>query len=665
MAMHRLPTRVRYVQWDDAEESAVDIDQLFDAMAEDLIRDGDMDLALQKAFRWGFQKPDGTHMGGLRDLVQRLRRQRQQLIDQFDFNSIVDDIREELRQIVGAERQTLAERRQALDEMDDEQANALGAYLDKRSQKLDALPSDLSGRINGLKDYEFLNQEAQQRFDDLVQRLQQQVADSLFRNLRDSLADGATGMDQLGDMLRDINEALEQARNGQQPDLDRLNNKWAQQLGGRVGSAEELADRLRSRMAATQALMNMMSASQRRELQQLMAQMASDAGILDELQRLQENLGAVPSSSLRQSRLHDTKSLSLDVATDILERASQMERLEDELRSVTRLDDLQGLDPDLLERVLNEDDRRWLEQWAQMTRQLQEAGYATQGRRGLQLTPQAIRRIGEHALSEIFSALNLGSHGEHEMHRRGRAGELADSSSPWEYGDPFVLNLPRTIMNGIMRQGPGAPVRLVQDDFEVFDREARTSTATVLLIDMSRSMIHNGCWDAAKRAALALDTLIRGKYPRDMLELVGFSATAHRLRMTELPSLEWNEYNVGTNLQHGLQLARDLLRTEIGRNRQIIVITDGEPTAHLEDGEVQFSYPPTRETFEATLREVLRCTREGITINTFLLEQTPYMTRFIEDLMRINRGRVINASPNRLGSYVLKDFLRQRTVQVT
>jgi len=215
-----------------------------------------------------------------------------------------------------------------------------------------------------------------------------------------------------------------------------------------------------------------------------------------------------------------------------------------------------------------------------------------------------------------------------------------------------------------MRNGPGAPVHLQQGDFDVFDREARTSTATVLLIDMSRSMIHNGCWDAAKRAALALDTLIRGKYPRDMLELVGFSATAHRLQMTELPSLEWNEYNVGTNLHHGLQIARELLRPEKGRNRQVIVITDGEPTAYLENGEVQFNYPPTRETFDATLREVMRCTREGITINTFLLEQTPYMSRFIEDLMRINRGRVINASPNKLGSYVLKDFLRQRTIKV-
>jgi uncharacterized protein with von Willebrand factor type A (vWA) domain len=665
MAIHRLPIHVRYLQWDEANESPLDVNELFDAMAEDLIRDGDMDLALQKAFRWGFQMPDGSHMGGLRDLMQRLRRERQRMIDQFDFNSIVDDIRDELKKITDAERATVQERQRALAAADAD-LPSIKDMLDKRQQKLDSLPPDAAGQINALQNYEFLNPEAQKAFDELVQRLQQQVADSLFKNLKDSLGgDGGAGsMDQLSELLNDINEALEQSRNGEPVDLDRLNNKWAQQLGGRVDSVEELAERLRSRMAASQALMGMLSPSQRRELQQLIQQAAMNAGVLDQLQRLRENLGAIPTPNMRQSRMHDSEQLSLDVATDVLEQASQMELLEHELRAVTDIEDLQGLDPQLLEEVLNDEDRAWLDQWAKVTQQLEDAGFATQGRRGLELTPRAIRRIGEHALSEIFSALNLGTQGDHDMRRQGRAGELTETSSPWQYGDPFVLDLPRTIMNGIMRNGPGAPVHLRQDDFDVFDREARTSTATVLLIDMSRSMIHNGCWDAAKRAALALDTLIRGKYPRDMLELVGFSATAHRLKMTELPSLEWNEYNVGTNLHHGLQIARELLRPEKGRNRQVIVITDGEPTAYLEDGEVQFNYPPTRETFDATLREVMRCTREGITINTFLLEQTPYMSRFIEDLMRINRGRVINASPNKLGSYVLKDFLRQRTVKV-
>ena len=212
-------------------------------------------------------------------------------------------------------------------------------------------------------------------------------------------------------------------------------------------------------------------------------------------------------------------------------------------------------------------------------------------------------------------------------------------------------------MNNVLRHGPGAPVRLDPDSFEVQDRESRTSTATVLLIDMSRSMLNNGCWDAAKRSALALDTLIRSKYPRDMLELVGFSATASPLRMVDLPTLEWNEYTFGTNLQHALELAREKLRPERGRNRQVIVITDGEPTAHIEHGYPVFNYPTTPETYEATIREVIRCTREDITINTFLLESTPRMRAFIDDLMRVNRGRVIAVDPDHLGNYVLRDFL--------
>ncbi len=186
-------------------------------------------------------------------------------------------------------------------------------------------------------------------------------------------------------------------------------------------------------------------------------------------------------------------------------------------------------------------------------------------------------------------------------------------------------------MNGVYRSGKGAPVALQPDDFEIYETEFRTRTATVLMIDMSRSMLHNGCWDSAKKAAIALDTLIRGKYPHDMLEIVGFSSTAQRLQVTDLPLLEWNEYNYGTNLQHGLELARTMLRRQRTGNRQVIVITDGEPTAHMVNGEVQFHYPPTAETFEATLREVVRCTKEDITINTFMLERTPYMVRFIDE----------------------------------
>ncbi|HEV2073791.1 MAG TPA: VWA domain-containing protein, partial [Thermomicrobiales bacterium] len=188
--------------------------------------------------------------------------------------------------------------------------------------------------------------------------------------------------------------------------------------------------------------------------------------------------------------------------------------------------------------------------------------------------------------------------------------------------------------------------------------------ATVLLIDMSRSMFYNGCWDAAKRSALALDTLLRQQFQRDDLELAGFSERAERLSLMQLPSLEWNEYSHGTNLEDGLRLARELLRPYRGKTRQIILITDGEPTAYNEEGTVVFENPPTERTFDATLREVIRCAREDITINAFLLDRTAGMTEFIETVARLNRGRVIHATAGDLGSYLIRDFLSHRTILI-
>jgi len=668
--MHYFPTSYVYHQWDGTGDASLAPDDIMDSLAEDLLHHGDIDLALQRAFRWGFQSPDGTHTEGLRDMLNRLRQQRQEMLDKWDFKSIAKDIQQRLDDILDRERQTLADRESRLGEPNGEQSDldtdAAKAFLDHKRESLDQLPKGTADQIQQLRDYGFVDQQAQADFDELMSDLQQQVADSLFNNLKGALdgGDGTGSMEDMKEFLADINDAFEQQRRGEQVDLDKLNNRWANEMGGRIDSLEELAARMRSRMAASQAMMGMLSGNQRAELQKLMQQAMEDAGLASEMQRLQQNLGPIPPNPrMQQSDAHGSQPLSIDVATDLLQQLNQLGELEGQLRNVSNLSDLEGIDPSLLDDVLNDKDKAWIDRWAHIENELEDAGYVSQGDRGLELTPRAVRKIGEKALTDIFGQLKQSGLGEHDIQHRGRAGELSDTTSKWTFGDPFQLDLAKTVMNAVSRDGPGAPVHLRPDDFEVVDREARTSTATVLLIDMSRSMIHNGCWEAAKRASLALDTLIRSKYPRDMLELVGFSSTAHRLKVTDLPTLEWNEYTYGTNLQHALQLARELLATQRSSNRQVIVITDGEPTAHLVDGEVFFDYPPTRETFAATLREVVRCTREDITINTFLLEHTPYMARFVEDLMRVNRGRVINASPDRLGSYVLRDFVRQRTLQ--
>ncbi|MGN6484774.1 MAG: hypothetical protein ACTHMX_10250, partial [Thermomicrobiales bacterium] len=496
------PASWTYTQWDGTGELPLAPDDLMDALSEDLLRHGDIDLALQRAFRWGFQGQDGQHADGLRDLIKRLQQQRQEMLDRWDFDSIANDIRERLDEIVQKERDTLDARSQAAEEArsDDFDPAPARDFLHRKQEALDALPDNPAQRIDALRDYGFVDQGAQADFDALLQQMQQQMADSLFNSMKNALTgQGNEGMsmEDMKEFLQDINDAFEQQARGEQPDLDRLNNRWAQQMGGRIDSMDELAERMRQRMAASQAMMQMLSPQQRAELMQLMQQAMQDAGLGDQLQRLQQNLGPLgPMQPMQQSDAHGTQPLSVDLATDILQQANAMDQLTGQMRSVSQLRDLKGLDKDLLDRVLTDEDRAWIDRWSHVEDQLEDAGYVTKGRRGLQLTPRAVRKIGEKALEDIFGQLRKQGLGDHDLQRRGRAGELADSSSPWQFGDPFQLDLGKTVMNAITRNGPGAPVQLHPDDFAVIDREARTSTATVLLIDMSRSMIHNGCWDA-------------------------------------------------------------------------------------------------------------------------------------------------------------------------
>ncbi|HET9457409.1 MAG TPA: VWA domain-containing protein, partial [Candidatus Limnocylindrales bacterium] len=293
-------------------------------------------------------------------------------------------------------------------------------------------------------------------------------------------------------------------------------------------------------------------------------------------------------------------------------------------------------------------------------------------RRGerLELTPRGSRRIGQEVLDDLFARLSRDAFGGHRIDRAGRGGEREETTKPVEFGDPFHLDIRGTIENALRRpeNAPaareGAAVRLSAADFQVFRTEQLTRTSTVLLVDMSRSMLLRGCFLAAKKVAVALDTLIRTQFPHDDLAVVGFAYYARELRSDALAELTWHGYEYGTNLQHGLMLARRILARHHGGDRQIVVITDGEPTAHFEDGQVEFSYPPTRRTIQETLREVRRCTKDGITINTFMLERSRALAEFVALVTRMNRGRAFYATPERLGEYVLVDFVSGRTRHV-
>jgi uncharacterized protein with von Willebrand factor type A (vWA) domain len=290
---------------------------------------------------------------------------------------------------------------------------------------------------------------------------------------------------------------------------------------------------------------------------------------------------------------------------------------------------------------------------------LEEAGLIEQKEGRLELTPKGLRAIGSNALRDLFSKLTKDTVGQHEVSRIGQGHERTYDTKPYEYGDPFQLDLHRTIRNALRRSGPGTPVHLDPDDFEIERTEHLTRSATVLMLDLSLSMPMRDNFLPAKKVAMALHSLISSQFPRDYLGLVGFSETARVLTASQLPEVSW-DFVYGTNMQHGFVLARQLLSRQTG-TKQIIMITDGEPTAHVTaSGDVFFNYPPVHETVEATLREVMRCTREGIRINTFMLDATSYLKAFIEQLTEINRGRAFFTTPETLGDYVLVDFIEHK-----
>jgi uncharacterized protein with von Willebrand factor type A (vWA) domain len=352
--------------------------------------------------------------------------------------------------------------------------------------------------------------------------------------------------------------------------------------------------------------------------------------------------------------------VSLQEAMRLMEEMQQLDELEREIRGVRALEDLENVDPQRVEQLLGPEAAEDLQRLQEMTKRLEEAGYLQREGDELSLTARAIRKIADQALRDVFAVLKRDRSGGHAIQRRGAGGDQTDDTKAYEFGDPFLLDLKETVMNAVERTGPGTPVRLDPSDFEVYRTELRTQAATVVMLDMSRSMLNNGYFLPAKKVALALSALIRGQFPRDALYIVGFSLYARKFTAEQLPTLSWSEWNIGTNMHAGFALSRQLLARHKGGNKQILMVTDGEPTAHLEGGVADFNYPPTERTFQETLKEVQRCTREHITINTFMLEQNSWLMGFVEKMAKINRGRAFFSAPDKLGEYVVVDFVRSR-----
>ena len=673
----------RYSRWDGSQEPfLLHEDDLMEQLSDQLLAHGDVSAALRSLVQRGATDRFGHQLSGIQDILQRLRALRQQTLERYDLNSIVANINERLQDIIDTEREGIRRRLEDVAtrlespsadvprETGEELLRMLEQQAERNRESLDQLPSDPAARLRQLSEYEFMDPEAKAKFDELVKSLQQRMLDSRGQELSQRLH-GTDSLDVEGlkEMLRDLNRILEQRLQGA-PDSDVAADFRAfMQKHGRFfgpeppASLDEMIERMQHQIAQMQDLLRNMSPDQRQELQELLDATLQDPELREEMGWLADNLDALSQQGAvgRDYPFRGDDSLTLEQALGVMERLQQVEEMEKQLRHTQHGSSIDKVDNQLLEELLGEEASRQLEQLQELAKLLEEAGYIRQVGSRYELTPQGIRRIGQKALHEIFALIRKDRSGSHSVQHLGAEGESQrEDTKRYESGDTFDPDLHRSLMNAVYR-GEGVPLRMRAEDFEVYQTNQVSQASTVLMVDLSLSMAMRGNFLAAKKVALALDNLIRTQFPRDVLYIVGFSTYAREVSPEKLTSLTWDEFDPYTNIQHGLALSRKLLsRVPSGSTKQIIMISDGEPTAHMEAEQLFVQYPPSPRTIRETMREVKRCTRQDITINTFMLDRSSFLKEFVDQMTRINRGRVFYTSPERLGQYILVDYFASR-----
>jgi uncharacterized protein with von Willebrand factor type A (vWA) domain len=645
--------RFRYSRWDDTQDPFgpdLPAGEVLDAMADEVLMGGSADRALQRLMRRGMR----GHFEGLDALRRRLERQRERQEAALNLAGPLEEVREALEQILADERAELASRE------DDDDSRTRETFLD-------SLPPDVPGQIRELQDYRFADPSAQSSFDELMQRLREQVLGAHFRSM-------ASGMSSLTpeeiarfrDMLAELNAMIERrSRGADEPgDFRRFMDEYGDFFPENPKTLDELLENMARRMAALSSLMASLSPEQRAELQALAEQVMQDMDLAFEIDRLSANLaGAYPGLMWNEPNYGEgDQAMPFSETVDAMERLHDLEELDRAMKGDYPGASLDDIDPDALRQALGEPAVQDLRRLKQIEKELEQAGLVQRRHGRLEVTPRGARRLGERALTQVFERLRRDREGTHEARDPGGLAEPTGATRPWTFGDHGQLAVQRTVFNAVTRTGataPGERVELRPEDFEMIEAEQRTETATALLLDLSFSMPLRGHLVHAKRMALALHALIEGRYPHDTLYLIGFSDYARELRIEQLaePGIE---RTYGTNMQHAFMLAGRLLAQHPRAARQVIMVTDGEPTAHLEGEQVYFAWPPERETVTLTLTEAMRLSRSGVTLNVFMLEESEGLTRFMERLARMTSGRVFLMDDERLGNFVVRDFVARR-----
>jgi uncharacterized protein with von Willebrand factor type A (vWA) domain len=606
--------KYRYFLGDESEEDFfIDIDQLMDSLVDPFLEKGDINQILQQLLYKGYQDKDNRHYPGLLHLLHQLQQKRQELLEKYDLNSLYKDIKDTLQNLTAEKKE------------------------------------------------------------------------------------------QLRKFLRELNEILRERIAGAQPDFSGFMKKYGSELPEKYRdmSLDELIEQLQKEIAQLDELKDMMPTELRQSLEQLLQQsyLSFNQDLREELAEFTKNIQKL--TPLMHYPFWGEEPLDMGEALKVKEQLDQIEYLESIIKEIrNRSKNLEDLDPQLIKKIIGEQGKRYLDNLKLLTKKLEDAGYISYDDKGFKMTPQGIRKIGQKALQDIFSRLKKDQFGNHPTSFIGSTGgERIEETKRYEYSDPFDLHLTNTLKNTLRREKRREfPLKIDSEDFEVHKQEYQTQNALVLMLDMSGSMDRYRKFVAAKKVALAVERLIQEHFPRDNFRIVGFYTRAQEIKIKDLPyinpkpfgfaSFMWLDYfnsswgpltmdtdyqaetnsqipQAFTNIQEGLKLSREILSRQKGYNKQIIMVTDGEPTAHLEGDKVYLQYPPSKKTIQETLKEVKKCTQAGIIINTFMLSKDPFLENFVDQITLINKGRAFYTTPEKIGEYIVVDYLRRKRRKIS
>jgi uncharacterized protein with von Willebrand factor type A (vWA) domain len=639
-------SRNRYGAWaggPDPLAPPYDVRAAVDQVGDEVLAGRSLREALRNLLRRGL-----NGRNGLDDVLARARRARRDAMRRGNLDGAVTRAQQLLDQAIAAERAELADRT-------DDQA------MFARS-RLDNLPRSTSRAVEELSDYQWASEEARQLYQQILDQLRQEVVEQRFRGLKDALTDPAA-QQAAAEMMRDLNALLDRHARGEDTtdQFAEFMRRHGDYFPENPSTVDELIDILARRAAAGERLLRSMSAQQREELGQLIAQAMGNGELARQMAALGDNLRALRPDLAwdREQRVRGNEPLGYGEATSALEEIAELDDLLDQLSQEHPGATLDDIDVEAVSRSLGRNAADDVTRLRELERELRRQGWVTRTGEGLTLSPKALRRLGNTALKSVFESLSSRGRGEHDVRDAGAAGEVTGASRAWEYGDEQPLDVVRTVSRAVQRSGAGVPVRLTVDDFEVVETERRASAAVALCVDLSFSMLRDGRWGPMKQTALALSHLVATKFPQDALQIIGFGHTASVLSQAELAAIE-PEWMQGTNLQHALRLSGRHLRKHSTSDPVVLIVTDGEPTAHMGPHGPIFRWPPIQETVEATVVEVDHLTRYGASLNFFMLGEDPGLRRFVDAMARRSGGRVFTPEVEDLGRYVVSDYMRAR-----